>query len=147
MYSGEYDACRVTLSVYPHRASLKNMPGHGGNRTYDLWNTSPMVVGSIPTLARHIFQACPVWIHTQSNTTSIVPYKLLWFVSELPEKFSKAWWCRVESGRVEKTLMQTFASQLSSTLVLVLRRHQRVLCPEINQLNLGSKHFFRTNSC
>jgi hypothetical protein len=21
-----------TLSVYPHRASLKNMPGHGGNR-------------------------------------------------------------------------------------------------------------------
>ena len=28
----------ATLSVYPHRASLKNMPGHGGNRTYDLWN-------------------------------------------------------------------------------------------------------------
>ena len=40
MYSGEYDACDVTLSVYPHRASLKNMPGHGGNRTYDLWNTN-----------------------------------------------------------------------------------------------------------
>jgi hypothetical protein len=38
MYSGEYDACDVTLSVYPHRASLKNMPDHGGNRTYDLWN-------------------------------------------------------------------------------------------------------------
>ena len=42
VYSGEYDACDVTLSVYPHRASLKNMPGHGGNRTYDLWNTSPI---------------------------------------------------------------------------------------------------------
>ena len=27
------DACDVTLSVvYPHRGSLKNMPGHGGNR-------------------------------------------------------------------------------------------------------------------
>ena len=26
MYSGEYDACDVTLSVYPHRARLKNMP-------------------------------------------------------------------------------------------------------------------------
>ena len=26
MYSGEYDSCDVTLSVYPHRASLKNMP-------------------------------------------------------------------------------------------------------------------------
>ena len=36
-----HDVCDVTLSVYPHRASLKNMPGHGGNRTYDLWNTSP----------------------------------------------------------------------------------------------------------
>ena len=88
MYSGEYDACDVTLSVYPHRASLKNMPDHGGNRTYDLWNTSPMlcqlsyavrsvrvcdeVVGSIPTVVRHVFQACPVWIYTQSNITSII---------------------------------------------------------------------------
>jgi hypothetical protein len=28
MYSGEYDyVCDVTLSVYPHRAGLKNMPG------------------------------------------------------------------------------------------------------------------------
>ena len=43
MYSGEYDACDVTLSVYPHHASLKNMPDHSGNRTYDLWNTSPML--------------------------------------------------------------------------------------------------------
>ena len=43
MYSGEYDACDATLSVYPHRASLKNMPDHGWNRTYDLWNTSPML--------------------------------------------------------------------------------------------------------
>ena len=43
MYSGEYDVCVATLSVHPHRASLKNMPGHGGNRTYDLWNASPML--------------------------------------------------------------------------------------------------------
>ena len=39
----EYDVCDVTLSVYPHRTSLKNMPGHGGNRTYDLWNTGTML--------------------------------------------------------------------------------------------------------
>ena len=25
-----FDVCDVTLSVYPHRTSLKNMPGHGG---------------------------------------------------------------------------------------------------------------------
>jgi hypothetical protein len=72
-------ACDVTLSVYPHRASLKNMPDYGGNRTYDLWNTSqehwasiPKVVGSIPTVVRHIFQVCPVWIYNQSNITSII---------------------------------------------------------------------------
>ena len=55
----------ATLSVYPHRASLKNMPGHGGIRTY--WASIPKVVGSNPTVARHIFQACPVWIYTQSS--------------------------------------------------------------------------------
>ena len=33
MYSGEYEACDVTLSAYPHRASLKKMPVHGGNQT------------------------------------------------------------------------------------------------------------------
>jgi hypothetical protein len=32
MYSGEYDACNVTLSVYPHQASLKIIPDHGGNQ-------------------------------------------------------------------------------------------------------------------
>ena len=31
----------ATLSVYPHRASLKNMPGHSGIRIYDLWNALP----------------------------------------------------------------------------------------------------------
>ena len=64
MYSGEYDACDVTLSVYPHRASLKIIPGHGG------W--VPTVGGWVPTVAGHIFQARPVWIYTQSNITSII---------------------------------------------------------------------------
>ena len=36
-----FDVSVATLSVYPHRASLKNIPGHGGIRTYDLWNASP----------------------------------------------------------------------------------------------------------
>ena len=35
-----YDVCVATLSVYPHRASLKNMPGHGGIRACDLWNAT-----------------------------------------------------------------------------------------------------------
>ena len=43
MQSGEYDVCDVSLSVYPHRESLKYMPSDGANRTYDLWNTSPML--------------------------------------------------------------------------------------------------------
>jgi hypothetical protein len=49
VYSGEYNVCDVTLSVYPHRASLKT--------------SIPKVVGSIPTVAGHIFQARPVWIY------------------------------------------------------------------------------------
>jgi hypothetical protein len=36
------------------------------------WASIPKVVGSIPTVVRHIFQACPVWIYTQSNITSII---------------------------------------------------------------------------
>jgi hypothetical protein len=62
MYSGEYDACDVTLSVYPPRAS------EVGKR----WAGVPGVMGSIPTVVRHIFQACPMWIYTQSNITSII---------------------------------------------------------------------------
>ena len=74
------------------------MPGHGGNRTYDLWNTSPehwasipKVIGSIPTVARHIFQACPVWIYTQSNITSILCFYSMYnwtniFVLEMRRK-------------------------------------------------------------
>jgi hypothetical protein len=34
----------------------------------------PKVVGSIPTVVRHIFQACPVWIYTQSTVTSQASY-------------------------------------------------------------------------
>jgi hypothetical protein len=30
-----------------------------------LWASIPKVVGSIPTVARHISQACPVWIYTE----------------------------------------------------------------------------------
>ena len=36
------------------------------------WASIPKVVGSILTVARHIFQACPVWIYTQSNITNII---------------------------------------------------------------------------
>ena len=39
-----FHVCVATLSEYPHRASLKNMPGHGGIRTYDLWNASPGIL-------------------------------------------------------------------------------------------------------
>ena len=41
MYSGKYDVCDVTLSVYPHRNVFK-------------------CVTHVPTVARHILQACPV---------------------------------------------------------------------------------------
>ena len=74
MYSGEYDACDVTLSVYPHRASLKNMSNQPDRvaQLAEHWASIPKVVGSNPTVVRNIFQACPVWIYTQRNITSII---------------------------------------------------------------------------
>ena len=33
MYSGEYDACDVTLSVASTPGKLESLPDHGGNRT------------------------------------------------------------------------------------------------------------------
>ena len=35
------------------------------------WASIAKVVGSIPTVAKHSFQTCPVWIYTQSNITNI----------------------------------------------------------------------------
>ena len=68
MYSGEYDVCDVTLSVYLHTGQARKIClGHGGNRIVN--------VRFPRTVARHIFQACPLWIYTQSNITNISPIK------------------------------------------------------------------------
>jgi hypothetical protein len=59
-----HDACDVTLSVYPHRVSLKNMSAK-------VW-IEPTTFGILAHLGKHIFQAYQVWIYTQSNITSII---------------------------------------------------------------------------
>ena len=41
------------------------------------WASIPKVVGSNPTVARHIFQACPVWIYTQSSNYIHMIYQLV----------------------------------------------------------------------
>ena len=82
MYSGENDACDVTLSVCPlstpgrlekyagpRNITYSNRPDRAAQFA-EHWASVPKVVGSIPTVARHIFQASPVWIYTQSNITS-----------------------------------------------------------------------------
>jgi hypothetical protein len=48
----------------------------------------PKVAGSIPTVARHIFQACPMWIYTQSNITSII---FTWVLSTLHQHRTNSW--------------------------------------------------------
>jgi hypothetical protein len=54
--SGESDVCDVTLSVYQHRASLKNIP----------WK---ICLEKYFHRGQAYFQACPVWIYTQGNIT------------------------------------------------------------------------------
>ena len=66
VYSGEYDLFRnITYSNRPDRVA----------QLAEHWAGIPKVVGSIPTVAGHIFQARPVWIYTlrvTSQTLSIV---------------------------------------------------------------------------
>jgi hypothetical protein len=56
----DVDACDVTLSVYPHRAGLKNMPGTVG--------IEPTTFG----ILAHFSGLPGVDIYTQSNITSII---------------------------------------------------------------------------
>ena len=50
------------------------MLGHGGNRTYDLWNTSPMLrqLSYAVKSARACDTSELAWIYTQSNITNII---------------------------------------------------------------------------
>jgi hypothetical protein len=64
--------CDVTLSVYPHRAGLKNMPGHGGIRTYDLWNTSPFI-----DLLFLDFSSIAGWRHNDNKSCILIAWKSL----------------------------------------------------------------------
>ena len=45
LYSDENDVCGVTLSLISTPSKLKNMPDHGGNRTYDLCGYKNVVTG------------------------------------------------------------------------------------------------------
>ena len=76
--------CDVTLSVYPHRAGLKNMPGHGRNRTYRyilryiLWIYTPIDIYCGYILKSKITQASysPEYITpTQQNIKNITKMK------------------------------------------------------------------------
>ena len=53
----EYDVRDVTLMLVRLRSSVSRAD----------WASIPKVVGSIPTVARHIFQACLVWIHSETE--------------------------------------------------------------------------------
>ena len=44
----------VLLWVYIHTGQAENLPGHGGNQTYDRASI-PKFVASIPNMARQIF--------------------------------------------------------------------------------------------
>ena len=62
------------------------------------WASNPKVVGSIPTVAGHIFQARPVWIYTQSNITNII---FTWVPNTNTEKIIKYYssWLHVSIKR------------------------------------------------
>ena len=63
----QYDVCDVTLGVYP----LENMPGHGGNRTFDLWNTSPIYMLCQLSYAVRSVRVCDISERTDSSSFDI----------------------------------------------------------------------------
>ena len=67
--TGECSVLNITLLVGGNAGNVicRRAPHFS---TVSGWASIPKVVGSIPTVARHIFQAYPVRIHTQSNITN-----------------------------------------------------------------------------
>ena len=52
------------------------------------WASIPKVVGSYPTVARHIFQSCPVWIYLRvtshkSCIYSVTTFEMTWLMCRL----------------------------------------------------------------
>ena len=65
MYSGEYDVSDACTKCVSTPGTLKSLPPHKGNRTYDLWDTSPM-------LCQLSYEAKPVRVGDISEL-SLVP--------------------------------------------------------------------------
>ena len=63
------------------------------------WTGIPKVVGSIPTVTRDIFQACPLWIYTQGYSFSCGKLSMDWNGQE-------NFLCLVSSGLDLMTLTQ-----------------------------------------
>ena len=63
-------SCRFEYVIFRNRITFSNRQDRVAQLA-EHWASIPKVVGSIPTVVRHIFQAYLVWIYTQSNITSI----------------------------------------------------------------------------
>ena len=74
IHSGQaWKTCPATVRIEPTTFGIQaqcsaNWATWSGR--FEHWASIPKVVGSIPTVAGHVFQACPLWIYTQSNITS-----------------------------------------------------------------------------
>jgi hypothetical protein len=74
MRNGKTNSANWTTSALP--TELRGQVGSSMWYFGALGYSIPKVVGFIPTVARHVFQVCPVWIYTQSNITSINNYEV-----------------------------------------------------------------------
>jgi hypothetical protein len=82
----------------------------------------PKVVGSIPTVVRHIFQACPVWIYTQSNITSIIFTWVHYTNTEKScSKLLTSRWQRVNKLGTSSANTSWWQSQVVGTALLQVR--------------------------
>ena len=59
----------MLLGIESQNMIYSNRPDHIAQLA-EHWASIPQVVSLISTVARHIFQVCPVWIYNQSNITN-----------------------------------------------------------------------------
>jgi hypothetical protein len=73
---------------------------------------------SVATLYRHIFQACPVWIYTQSNITNII---FTWVHNTNTEKksyFANLSQATSHLGQVNSQIILSACDQVKSKVIL-----------------------------
>jgi hypothetical protein len=92
-------------------------------------------------VVRHIFQACPVWIYTQSNITSMV-LKLFTTFRAIGRQWPPSW-LHFSMSRMTEVLAPDIYRELTETFLTTFARLRIIL----RILSLGSAVVLHNEDC